>query len=152
MIVPKLFASLCVAALLTSCGGSSTAPALLTDAETKDLIRTEISHWEFAKLKNLGTLRTQLDNGYIGYFGTTALGPDATIETFKTADVRSYRMSSIKVLPLNSDAATVYYILDRDVVDNAGNTWAPKVAVSETYVRVGKEWKAKYYQETLMED
>ncbi len=89
---------------------------------------------------------------YIGYFGTTALGPDATVATFKDTDIRSYRLSNIKVLPLTDNAAVVYYILDRDIVDGSGNPWAAKVAASETYVKVGKEWKAKYYQETMLEE
>lgn len=125
--------------------------AAISAADEKTLLEKEISHWEYAKLKNLGTLRNTLANDYAGYFGTNILNADATVDVFKNADVRSYRLSHIKVKPVTDNVAIVYYMLDRDIVDTDGNPWADKVAAAETYVKTGKEWKAVFYQETRME-
>ncbi len=138
---------------LASCKSNTTTTAtgsVLSAQDEQALIRNEITHWELAKLKNIGNFRNQLAPDYIGYFGTHTLNADGTAEIFKKVQVQSYRLSQIKVKGLSSDAAIVYYVLNRNVTDPEGNAWVADVAASSAYAKRNGKWMIVYYQETEM--
>lgn len=122
----------------------------LSKEDREALIQKEITHWELAKLKNLGNFQNDLSSRYIGYFGTHVLNAASTANAFADVTFTDYRLSNIKVLPVDGDVAIIYYIIERDIVDKNGIAWSPKVAASATYVKEGKEWKTIFYQETRM--
>ncbi len=124
----------------------------LSKEDREALIQKEITHWQLAKLKNLGTLQNDLSSRYIGYFGTHVLNAASTANAFADVTINDYRLSNIKVLPVDDDVAIVYYILNRDIVDKNAVAWSPKVAASATYAKEGEVWKTIFYQETRMAD
>lgn len=152
--MPKIFLLIITSVIVISaCKSNSKKQNIpsISATDEKTLIQTEISHWEYAKLKNLGTLRIGLADDYMGFFGTNILTADGTINVFKNSDVRSYHLSNIKVKPVTDNVAIVYYTLDRDIVDANETPWAEKVAASDTYVKKGNAWKSVFYQETRVE-
>lgn len=141
-----------VAICFTNCKSSTTTTALplptLSAEDNKIITQREISTWEFGKTKNFVGLKEIYADDYTAYFGKNAMNENDVIRTFQNSIIRSYHLSNIKIKPVTSDVAVIYYELEQDVIDENGDKWTPLVASATTYAKRNNVWRAVFYQET----
>ena len=141
---------------LISCKGNTPnnvvvikAPTITAD-DNKKIIDREISTWEFAKNKNLPAMREILGDDYVGFFGKNTMSANDVVKLFQSSTVNSYHLSNIRVKPVTSDVAIIYYELNQDIADADGKKWTPDVAAATTYVKRKGNWYSVFYQETVI--
>lgn len=150
-MIRLLFITILAVSIYSCNSNQSTTNATLATADQQSIIQQEITQWQLAKLKNMGNFQNNLASDYLGYFGTHTLDRFATVEAFKKSVVYSYRLSDIHTKNLDGNAAVVYYILDRNIIDTTIDApWTPRVAASAIYVKQNGKWLSSYYQEMRM--
>jgi hypothetical protein len=122
----------------------------LSAEDQKSITNREISTWEFGKTKNFAGLKEILADDYTAYFGKNSMNKNDVIRTFQNSIIKDYRLSNIKLKPVTTDVAIIYYELNQDVMDENGDKWTPYVASSATYVKRDGVWKSVFYQETAI--
>lgn len=149
-------------ALLIACFGSfafgqetspspspSPKPAMTKAQSQKIIIATERKLWEGWKNKDLKPFKTYLsaDSLLIGDAGVANKTEALKELDSVSCDVKSYELSDIKVLFLNSDAALLTYKATQDGTCG-GQAVPPTVWASSAFVRRGGKWFEASHQET----
>jgi hypothetical protein len=113
------------------------------------IIATEKKLWEAWKTKDSKPFKANLSADSI-MVGDTGVADKATaIKALadSSCDVKSYELSDIKVMFLNSSAALITYKAAQDATCG-GTQIPPAVWASSAYVMRGGKWLAASHQET----
>ena len=145
------FASLALgqAATPSPSPSASPKPAMTKAQSQKMIIATERKLWEGWKNKDVKPFKAYLsaDSVMIGDAGVaTKTEGIKELETM-ACEVKSYELSDIKVMFLNSDAALMTYKATQDATCG-GQAAPPAVWASSAYVKRGGKWFAASHQET----
>jgi hypothetical protein len=124
-------------------------PAMSRAQSQRIIISTEKKLWEAWKTKNFTPFKTYLTSDSVNIGDQGVAGKNDVIKTLEgmSCDVKSYELSDIKVVFLDSDAALVTYKATQDGTCG-GETIPAAVWASSTYVRRGGKWLAASHQET----
>jgi hypothetical protein len=124
-------------------------PAMSKAQSQKIIISTERKLWEGWKTKNFKPFRTYLTNESINIGDQGVAGKADLLKAMEgmSCDVKSYELSDIKVVFLDSDAALITYKATQDGTCG-GESLPAAVWASSTYVRRGGKWLAASHQET----
>jgi hypothetical protein len=150
VIVLTLFlTSLAYAQEATPSPSPAPKPAMSRAQSQRIIISTEKKLWEAWKNKDTKPFKANLsaDSILIGDMGVA--NKTAAIKDLESTpcDVKSYELSDIKVMFLNSSAALVTYKATQDAT--CGGTQVPAaVWASSAYVMRGGKWLAASHQET----
>ena len=142
-------ASLAVAQEATPAASPTPKPAMSRAQSQRIIISTEKKLWEAWKTKNFKTFKTYLsaDSINIGDQGVTGKDEGIKMMESMSCEVKSYELSDIKVMFLNSDAALMSYKATQDA-SCGGQTMPTTVWASSAYVKRGGKWFAASHQET----
>jgi hypothetical protein len=124
-------------------------PAMSRAQSQKIIISTEKKLWEGWKTKNYKPFRTYLTTDSVNVGDQGVASKNDILKAFESmnCDVRSYELSDIKVVFLDSDAALITYKASQDATCG-GETVPAAVWATSTYVRRGGKWLAASHQET----
>ena len=124
-------------------------PAMSKAQSQKIIISTEKKLWEGWKNKNYKPFRPYLtaDSVNVGEQGVASKNDIRKAFESMNCDVRSYELSDIKVVFLDSDAALITYKATQDATCG-GETVPAAIWATSTYVRRGGKWLAASHQET----
>ena len=124
-------------------------PAMSKAQSQRIIISTEKKLWEGWKTKNYKPFKTYLTTDSINIGDQGVASKNDMLKAFESmnCDVRSYELSDIKVVFLDSDAALITYKAAQDATCG-GQTAPAAVWASSTYVRRGGKWLAASHQET----
>ena len=127
----------------------SPKPAMSKAQSQKLIVSTEKKLWEAWKTKNLKVFKATLsaDSVMIGDQGVA--GKTQALKDLEglQCEVKSYELSDIKVLFLNSSAALLTYKATQDGTCG-GQTLPAAIWASSAYVQRGGKWFAASHQET----
>ena len=123
-------------------------PAMSRAQSQRVIIATEKKLWEAWKNRDLKPFKATLssDSVMIGDRGV-ANKTEALKALGEMCEVKSYELSDLKVLFLNSSAAILTYKSTQDATCS-GEPVPPTVWSSSTYVLRGGKWLAASHQET----
>ena len=124
-------------------------PAMSRAQSQKIIVSTEKKLWEGWKTKNYKPFRTYLTTDSVNVGDQGVASKNDILKAFESmnCDVRSYELSDIKVVFLDSDAALITYKASQDATCG-GETVPAAVWATSTYVRRGGKWLAASHQET----
>ena len=124
-------------------------PAMSRAQSQRVIISTEKKLWEGWKTKDYKPFRTYLTSDSVNVGDQGVASKNDILKAFESmnCDVKSYGLSDIKVVFLDSDAALVTYKATQDGTCG-GDTLPAAVWASSTYVRRGGKWLAASHQET----
>jgi hypothetical protein len=124
-------------------------PAMSKAQSQKIIVSTEKKLWEGWKTKNYKPFRTYLSNDSVNVGDRGVATKTDLLKAFDSmnCEVKSYELSDIKVVFLDSDAALVTYKAAQDGTCE-GEALPAAVWASSTYVRRGGKWLAASHQET----
>lgn len=143
------FASLTLAQEATPAPSPSPKPAMSRAQSQKLIVSTEKKLWEAWKSKDIKPFKSYLsaDSVMIGDAGVANKTDSLKELESMECDVKSYELSDIKVVFLNSDAALMTYKAAQEGTCG-GQTIPPAVWASSAYVKRGGKWFAASHQET----
>jgi hypothetical protein len=124
-------------------------PAMSRAQSQRIMISTEKKLWEAWKSKDYKPFRTYLTSDSVNIGDQGVAGKNDLLKAFESmsCEVKSYELSDIKVIFLDSDAALITYKATQDGTCG-GQTLPTAVWASSTYVRRGGKWLAASHQET----
>ena len=124
-------------------------PAMSRAQTQRIIISTEKKLWEGWKTRNFKPFRTYLTSESVNIGDQGVAGKSDLLKAFESmsCEVKSYDLSDIKVVFLDSDAALITYKAAQDGTCG-GEALPAAVWASSTYVRRGGKWLAASHQET----
>ena len=143
-------ASLAVAQQATPAASPAPPKSPMSRAQSQRIIiSTEKKLWEAWKTKNYKPFKTYLTSDSVNISDQGVASKNDMLKAFESmnCDVKSYDLSDIKVVFLDSDAALITYKGTQDATCG-GQTVPAAVWASSTYVRRGGKWLAASHQET----
>jgi len=124
-------------------------PGMSRAQSQRIMIATEKKLWEAWKTKNYKPFKTYLTSDSVNIGDQGVVGKNDLLKAFESmnCDVKSYELSDIKVVFLDSDAAIMTYKSTQE--GTCGGEALPAAAWSSSiYVRRGGKWLAASHQET----
>lgn len=136
--LPILGALLCSLVITSPCSA---------EADRDALIAKEKQVFEAFKAKNANAFATQLTEDFIGVDDTGVLGKAAEVKSVSDADIKDFRLTDIKVVNIDKDAAILTYkITQRGTYK--GESIPTTVFGSSVWVNRDGRWFAVFHQET----
>jgi len=107
--------------------------------------------WEAYKNKDKATLSALLDGGFRQFEeGLSTFGDKKTeVNSVDEFELLSYTLSDFTVRSIGPDAALVTFVAQYEG-KSGGEVSKAKSVFGEVWIRVGKEWKDSYMQETYV--
>lgn len=148
IVLTVVFASVARSQEPTASPSPSPKPAMTRAQSTKVIIATEKKLWEAWKNQNIKPFKATLSADSIAIGDSGVANRAEALKALEVpCEVKSYELSELKVLFLNSSAALLTYKSTQDAT--CGGQQVPAtVWSSSAYVLRGGKWLAASHQET----
>ena len=149
IVLTFFLASLAYAQEATPSPSPAPKPAMSRAQSQRTIIATEKKLWEAWKNRNFKTFRANLSADSIMISDMGVADKTTAVKDLESTpcEVKSYELSDIKVMFLNSSAALVTYKATQDATCG-GQALPAAVWASSAYVMRGGKWMAASHQET----
>jgi hypothetical protein len=108
--------------------------------------------WEATKNKDIKSLRSLCAQDYVAIISDgSRLTLEDFIALFPVFEVKSYKLSDMRVLPIGPDVAILVYKAKTQTAI-LGMTVKEDTQHSSTWARRDGEWRNVFYQETVIEE